>query len=152
MFAKPHEWPRRAPGSIRAVCGVPVPRGAARALGIPALAALLAVVPGGCVSKSGAEAQARLAYLAGQRDAFMQMHQATREPGVTFMGPVNNHAVKWTEGLTLSQGIVKAVFNGPTDPSSIVIHRGGQEIPTTPAQLLAGNDLPLEPGDLVEIH
>ena len=49
-----------------------------------------------------------------------------------FIGPVNNHAVKWSEGLTLSQGIVKAEYNAPADPSSVVIHRGGEECPDHP--------------------
>jgi hypothetical protein len=81
-----------------------------------AFAALLAALTNGCVSKSAAAAQARMAYLAGQRDAFMQMQRSSGGPSVTFLGPVNNPAVKWSEGLTLSQGIVKAVYAGPRIP------------------------------------
>jgi hypothetical protein len=106
----------------------------------------------GCITKSRAEVQARMAYLAGQRDALMQLQQHSNEPGISFIGQVNNHFITWSDGLTLSQGIVKAVFNAPSDPQSIVIHRNGQDIRTTPAQLLQGNDLPLLPGDVVEIH
>jgi hypothetical protein len=116
------------------------------------LASLLAVPLCGCVPKSKAEAQARMAYLAGQRDALMQFQQHSSEPGVSFVGPVNNHFVMWSEGLTLSQGILRAVYSVPTDPVSIVIHRNGQDIQANPNQLLAGQDLPLQPGDVVEIH
>jgi hypothetical protein len=118
-----------------------------------AFALLLVLLLGGCVSKSQADAQARMAYLAGQRDALMQLQQQSHHgPSVTFIGPVNNHVITWSEGLTLSQGIVKAVYSVPTDPVSIVIHRNGQDVQANPNQLLAGQDLPLQPGDVVEIH
>jgi hypothetical protein len=117
------------------------------------LVVLFTLGSSGCVSKSKADSQARLAYLAGQRDALMQL-QAQPHPGptVTFIGPVNNHIVDWSAGLTLSQAIVKAVYAAASDPASIVIHRSGQDIQTNPGQLLEGKDLPLQPGDVVEIH
>jgi len=118
-----------------------------------ALTLSLAFLLGGCVSKSKADAQARLAYLAGQRDAMMQMQrQGHRGPVVAFIGPVNNPMVSWSEGMTLSQAIVKAVYNLPTDPTNIVIHRNGQDIPVNPGQLLSGQDVPLQPGDVIEIR
>jgi len=118
-----------------------------------ALVVSLALGFSGCVSKSQADAQARMAYLAGQRDALMQLQQQQHHgPTVTFLGPVTNPVVDWTADLTLTQGILKAVFNGPADPASITIHRNGQDIQTAPGQLLEGKDLPLQPGDVVEIH
>jgi hypothetical protein len=113
----------------------------------------LAALVSGCISKSKADAQARLAYLAGQRDAMMQMQrQGHRGPVVAFIGPVNNPVVPWQEGMTLSQAIVKAVYNLPTDPTGIVIHRNGQDIQVNPGQLLSGQDVPLQPGDVIEIN
>ncbi len=113
----------------------------------------LAFLISGCVSKSKADAQARLAYIAGQRDAMMQMQrQGHRGPVVNFIGPVNNPVVSWSDGLTLSKAIVQAVYNLPTDPASIVIHRNGQEIPVNPGQLLAGQDVPVQPADVIEIR
>jgi hypothetical protein len=108
---------------------------------------------GGCVSKSELNNRVRMAYLAGQRDAAMQMQAgAVQGPSVTFVGPVNNHVVKWTEGLTLSQAILKAVYSSPTDPATILVHRAGQNIESSPNQLLEGRDVPLQPGDVVEIR
>ena len=118
-----------------------------------ALVVSLALGFSGCVSKSKADAQARMAYLAGQRDALMQLQQQQHHgPTVTFLGTVTNPVVDWSADLTLTQGILKAVFNGPADPASITIHRSGQDIQTAPGQLLEGKDLPLQPGDVVEIH
>ncbi len=113
----------------------------------------LAFLLSGCVSKSKADAQARLAYLAGQRDAMMQIQrQGPRGSVVAFIGPLNNPVVSWSEGMMLSQAIVKAVYNHPTDPTNIVIHRNGQDIPVNPGQLLSGQDVPLQPGDVIEIR
>jgi hypothetical protein len=118
-----------------------------------ALVLALAFLISGCVSKSKADAQARMAYLAGQRDAMMEVQRQGRHgPFVTFIGPVNNPVVPWAQGLTLSQAIVKAVYNLPTDPASIVIHRNGQDVSVNPGQLLAGQNVPVQPGDVVEIH
>ena len=113
----------------------------------------LLLLMSGCVTKSKADAQARMAYLAGQRDAMMQLQrQGHRGPVVTFIGPVNNPMVQWSEGMTLSQAIVKAVYNLSADPSSIVIHRNSQDITVNPTQLLSGQDVPVQSGDVVEIR
>jgi hypothetical protein len=117
---------------------------------------LLAVFAGGasgCVSKSKAQTQARLAYLAGQHDAITRMQQQHAEGGsVTFNGPFNNPTVPWTEGLTLAKAIVTAGYNSTTDPLTIVIRRGGEEIQIDPARLLHGEDYPLQSGDTVQFY
>lgn len=105
----------------------------------------------GCVSKSAAQAQARLAYLAGQRDAIAQMNQQTSHIGnVTFIGPVRNAIVPWQEGLTLGKAILSAVYESQTDPTLILIRRSTEEIEVDPARLLGGTDFPLKPGDVVQ--
>jgi hypothetical protein len=114
---------------------------------------LLAAVLGGCVSRSKAQAQARLAYLAGQRDARAQMEQEkARGPGVTFLGPVRSPLIPWFDGLTLSQAIVNAHCYAASDPNTIVIRRNDQEIQVDPKKLLAGEDIPLQAGDVIELR
>jgi hypothetical protein len=109
----------------------------------------------GCVTKAQADAKARMAFLAGQQQATMrmqQMQQQARGPSVTFVGPVQNFVVTWREGLMLTQAIVSANYLGNGDPSGIVIHRSGQDIPIDPKQLLNGEDFLLQPGDLIEFR
>jgi hypothetical protein len=111
----------------------------------------------GCVSKSKADAQARMAFLAGQQQATMRMQQMqqpqqARGPSVTFTGPVQNFVVAWRVGLMLTQAIVGANYLGNGDPSAIVIHRSGQDIPIDPKQLLNGEDFPLQIGDVIELQ
>ena len=106
----------------------------------------------GCVSKSKADAQARAAYLAGQQSAFMQQQEKPkRELTVTFVGPVTRPNVKWLPGLMLSQGILNAGYTLTNDPRNIIIRRNGGEIQFDPKRLLAGEDIPLESGDVVEL-
>ncbi|MFO1477474.1 MAG: hypothetical protein U1F98_12570 [Verrucomicrobiota bacterium] len=120
------------------------------------LAAVMIAAGAGCVTKSKAreeaQAQARLAYIAGQQDAFMQMRRESNGPTVLFNGPVNAHLVKWTAGLGLARGIVEAGYNAPAAPRVIVVQRGNQRIEIDPSKLLGGEDVPLEPGDIVELR
>ena len=114
---------------------------------------IAALALSGCVSKSKAETMARMAYLSGQQAGFAQaLQQQAHGPGVTFIGQVQNPFVKWREGLTLSQAIVSAVYASAKDPTSIIIRRGNQTIPVDPKQLLNGQDVPLESGDVVELQ
>ncbi len=122
---------------------------------LPTLLVLL-VPLAGCVTKSQANARARLAFLEGQNQALMRMQQnapvpQSSGPGVTFIGPVQNPAVPWRIGLTLAQAVVSAQYNGATDPSAIVIHRNGEDIPVNPKGLLNGEDFALQLGDVIEI-
>jgi hypothetical protein len=110
------------------------------------LAALLA----GCVTKSKAKADAQAAFLAGQQQAMMRMAQP-REAVVTFIGPVRNPTVPWSQDLTLAKAIVQSGYNGSSDPKQIMIVRNGQAIPVDPQKLLNGEDVPLVAGDLVQI-
>ena len=114
----------------------------------------------GCVSKAKAQAQARAAYLAGQRDALAQMNQ--HQPGassvtnelanVSFIGPVENPTVPWTEGLTLGKAILSAVYKSQIDPTMILITRPNEQIQIDPSRLLSGNDYPLKPGDIIQFQ
>jgi hypothetical protein len=124
--------------SLRSIAGL--------ALGL-AFPALLA----GCVTKSKAAMQAHIAYLAGQRDGLLQAQkQFGQSPSVTFLGPVATPVIRWTEGLTLSQAIVAAVYQSPADPAVILVRRGTETLRVDTKRLLAGEDLPLQAGDVIE--
>ena len=104
----------------------------------------------GCVTKSKAKAQAQAAFLAGQQQAIIRMSQP-HQPVVTFVGPVRIPTVTWTQDLTLAKAIVAAGYEPPSEPKQIMIVRNGQAIPVDPKKLLAGEDVPLVAGDLVQI-
>jgi hypothetical protein len=115
---------------------------------------LLAAAFGGCVSKSKANAQARQAYVAGQQAAMARMQQLqtqTQGPSVTVNGEVRNHVVPWTEGMTLAKAIAAADYSGASDPSQIFVVRNGMATRIDLKQLLAGSDVPLQPGDIVQL-
>ena len=115
---------------------------------------LLAVALAGCVSKSKANAQAHAAFMAGQQQAMMKMQQAQTEgqgPCVTVNGEVRNHVVPWTQGLTLAKAVVAADYCGTADPGQILIVHNGIANRVDPKQLLSGVDIPLQPGDIVQL-
>ena|SRR5947209_4357080 len=102
----------------------------------------------GCLTKAKAREQARAAFIAGQQSAMMRLSQ--QKPVVTFIAQVQIPSIPWTEGLTLARAIVNAGYTGK-DPKQIFIVRGGQAVPVDPKQLLSGEDVPLQAGDLVQI-
>ncbi len=106
----------------------------------------------GCISKSKADAQAREAYQAGQRDAQTRMAQQPQVPSVTILGDVKNHAIPWTQDLTVAKAILAAGYSARTDPTDIVIVRDGKGTKVDPQKLLAGEDVPLQAGDVVAIR
>jgi hypothetical protein len=111
---------------------------------------LLAMVAAGCVTRSQANAQARAAYLAGQKAALASM--AGQGQGVVIVGPVQHPNVPWVEGLTLSQAIATADYTGHRNPKAITITRQGGEISVNPRDLLSGHVVPLQPGDMITIR
>ena len=111
---------------------------------------ILATLPSGCTTKSSANAAARAAYSAGQQQATERILQSRNS--VTIMGPVRNPLVPWTQDLTLAKALVASDYYGKSNPREIVIVRSGQPMPVDPKQLLAGEDVPLEAGDVVHIR
>ncbi len=111
---------------------------------------LLAMIAGGCVTKSQADAQARAAYLAGQQAALASV--AVQGQGVTVIGPVEHPNVPWVEGLTLSQAIATANYTSHRNPVEITITRQGKQIEVDPRDLLSGHVVPLQPGDTIKIR
>ncbi len=113
---------------------------------------LLAVLLGGCVSRSKADARARAAFIAGQQQAMMRMQQAQGQgPCVTVNGEVRNRVVPWSEGLTLAKAVIAADYYGATDPAQIIIVHNGVATRVEPRQLLSGVDIPLQPGDIIQL-
>ena len=110
-------------------------------------AALLA----GCTTKSGAQARAQQAYLAGQNAALRQQ-KAAQFSGVTIVGPVQNSQVPWVAGLTLAQAVATANYLGAQTPKEIIITRQGESATLGADVLLNGVPVPLEPGDVVELR
>lgn len=123
----------------------------------PYLLVLVGFLLAGCVSKGTAEARARAAFMAGQQQqlqqqaATMARQSQIRGPTVTVLGPVRNSLVPWTADLTLAKAVLAAEYYGPRDPSVIIIQRGGKEFSYDPKTLLSGQDIPLDPNDVVEI-
>ncbi len=113
------------------------------------LALILPTLGNGCVSKAQARAQARAAYLAGQQDTRQQINQ-NRGPVVTIIGQVRTPVLPWSADLTLAKALIAADYHG-AEPNEIIVRRDGQELKIQPSSLLGGEDLPLEPRDVIEI-
>jgi hypothetical protein len=114
------------------------------------IAFLLVLTISGCVTKSKAKAEAQAAFMAGQQQAMIRMSQP-HQSVVTFIGPVRNPTVPWTQDLTLAKAIIATGYTAQGDPRQIMIVRNGQAIPVDPKKLLEGEDIPLVAGDLVQI-
>jgi protein involved in polysaccharide export with SLBB domain len=117
---------------------------------------LVAAAFTGCVSRGQAKAEARAAFLAGQQEAMLRFQQQNtappnRNPTVTIMGHVKNPILPWTEELTLARALLSAEFLSRRDPRQILITRNGQQIHVDPERLVNGEDVPLQPGDVVQI-
>ena len=114
---------------------------------------LMPLLVAGCMSKKKADAQARTAFLAGQRQALEIVQQAqARGPSITVLGEVRNSIVPWTSDLTLAKALVAADYRGATDPIEILIERQGKATSYDPKKLLTGEDVPLQPNDVVQIR
>ncbi len=115
------------------------------------LSCWLALAVAGCTTRNRAHADAKAAFAAGQEQAWRDYQQA-HPNSVRFVGPVREPVVEWTETLTLAEAIIVADYRDARDPRVIVVHRKGAAIPVELKQLLAGEDMSLEPGDVIEIH
>jgi hypothetical protein len=111
----------------------------------------MAALLSSCTTKSAAQAKAHEAFLEGQNAALRQQ-QAAQSPGVTIIGPVQNPNVPWVEGLTLVQAIATANYLDSQAPKEIIITRDGESATLDAKILLNGSDIPLEIGDVIELH
>ena len=107
----------------------------------------------GCTTKSTVRLKEQNAFLVGQNAALRQPAQAPSAfPTVIILGPVQNAAVPWVAGLTLTQAIATAKYLDPNEPQEIILTRQGESAKLNPAVILNGAVIPLEAGDVVEIH
>jgi hypothetical protein len=124
---------------------------------------------GGCSSANSNQIRDayQAGYRAGQQDARMQSQTpgqpqpsptqalpqtpAPSQQSVIIVGPVRNPIIPWRLGLSLAQAIISAGYSGETDPSEILIVRSGTARRIDFSKLLAGEDVPLMPGDTVQI-
>ena len=113
------------------------------------LALWFVFAPAGCTTQSKAKQQARKAYIAGQQQAQQRLQAQT---SVTVLGPVRNQLVPWTDDLTLAKALVIADYSGKGAPREIILVRNGLAQHIDPQQLLAGNDVPLLAGDLIQLR
>lgn len=119
-----------------------------RIISICALLVLSLATFTGCVTKAKAQAQARAAYLAGQKDAYKTLGAQLK---VVVLGDVQRHVVPWVAGLTLTQAIATANYQGLHDPKDILIESNGVTTHVTPKELLTGQSPILQPGDVVSV-
>ena len=107
----------------------------------------------GCTSNSKAKSEARTAFLAGQQESMMRMQQSQNQgPAVTVQGQVRNNVVPWTEELTVAKAIVAADYFGRSDPREIILVRQHTAKRIDPKILLSGEDIPVQPGDIIELR
>ena len=123
------------------------PYRAAHVCGIIVLA--LACISTGCTTRAKAKQESRAAYIAGREQAERMMQSRTN---VTVMGPVRNQLVPWTEDLTLAKTLVFADYTGKGTPQEIIVVRNGVAQRIDPNELLAGKDIPMLQGDVVQIR
>jgi hypothetical protein len=120
--------------------------------------ACVTVLAAGCTTESKAKLREKNAFLAGQNSILQQQQaqaaaqKAAESPGVTIVGPVQNPQVPWVTGLTLAQAISTANYVGPAEPKQIIITRNGESATMDASVLLNGTDIPLEIGDIIELH
>jgi len=110
----------------------------------------LLVLAAGCMSRSTARLKEQNAFLAGQNAVLRQ--QSAQFASVNIVGAVQTAKVPWVAGLTLTQAIATANYLGPDEPKDIILTRQGESARLDPGILLNGTAIPLEPGDVVEIH
>lgn len=121
-----------------------------RSINLPVLLLLFVLIPlSGCVSKATADAQAKAAFLAGEKAAYQTIQSS--ETAITVLGDVQKHQIPWVSGLTLAQAIATAGYKGAHDPTDIILKRNSVQTEIDPKQLLNGQDVPLHPGDVVSI-
>jgi hypothetical protein len=110
---------------------------------------ILFVFMTGCETKGRARLQAEQAYVAGQEQA---LEQSRPKPAmVTVNGPVRNSTIPWTEELTLAKAVLAADYTGYLRPRFFRVTRNGETQEIKSSALLAGQDMPLEAGDVIEV-
>ena len=107
----------------------------------------------GCRSQESTGTQTIMQQQAGIMSQQQEIiHKLSAEPFVTVIGDVRYSRVEWNEDLTLARAIVEAEYIGLRDPKVIILDRSGETLRIHPRNLLRGEDLYIEPGDVIEIR
>lgn len=114
-----------------------------------AFAVLALALVTGCVTKATADAQAKEAFVAGEKAAYQTMQSSTT--AIIVLGNVQKHQIPWVEGLTLAHALSTANYTGAQDPTDIILRRNSIQTEIDPKQLLNGRDVPLHPGDVISV-
>ena len=77
---------------------------------------------------------------------------APQIPLVSISGFVKYPSIPWTPDLTLARALATANYQGAGDPSQIVVWRNGESVVVDASRLLRGEDMPLQPGDRIDIR
>ncbi|MGC8829174.1 MAG: hypothetical protein ACP5MG_03210 [Verrucomicrobiia bacterium] len=102
-----------------------------------------------CTTRSSAEKRAREAFIQGQ----MLAHTQSAQQIVTVRGDVMNPTIPYTKDLTLAKALLAARWRGIREPSFITIIRGEESFKLrTRDFFVAGEDLPLEAGDIIVLE
>jgi hypothetical protein len=117
---------------------------------LPATLLPLLLMTAGCVTKTDANARVREAYSTGRKQGAASQLNSNM---IWVVGNVQNPNIPWTDDLTLAKAIIAANYLNPGDPGQIVLRREGI-VPRffSAQQLLYGFDMPLEPGDIIELR
>ena len=110
------------------------------------------ILGGGCTTESHARMEAHDAYLAGQNQVLQEQQAQAQMPSVTIIGPVQNPRIPWVSGLTLAQALATANYLDSKTPAEIVIMRNGESATLDPKVLFNGAVVPLEAGDVIQLH
>jgi hypothetical protein len=114
-----------------------------------ALAIIVVAFVSGCVTKATADAQAKAAFVAGEKVAYQNMQANTTD--IMVLGKVQKHDIPWINGMTLGQALATAGYTGAHDPTDILLRRNSVQTEVDPKQLLNGQDVPLHPGDVISV-
>ena len=111
---------------------------------------LVALALAGCASKDHKTTEAQRHFSAGQEETFAMLQRSGIEV-IRVTGPFQRPVVLWRQEMTLAQVILEAGYLEPGDPNQIIIQRGPTTLPIDPAILLRGEDVPVEPRDVIHV-
>jgi len=113
------------------------------------VAVLLCAVPG-CGTGAHKPIRAELQFAAGQEDAFAMLQQSGIFV-IRFVGPFERPVVMWHEEMTLAEAILQAGYMSQQDPAQIIIRRNATAVTIDPRQLLEGEHVAVESGDVIQV-
>jgi hypothetical protein len=119
---------------------------------LPILLTLVGIMamPVGCTTSARDPTEAQRHFMAGQEEAFA-MIQRSGIRIVRIIGPVQRPVIEWQQDMTVAEVILAAGYLETSDPSQILIQRGAQFFEVDLTQLLAGESVPIEPGDVIRV-